>query len=195
VDTEGIRRPTARCDEIPIFQRFHASLNMFTAVVWQPLRDTQWYHRVTVRSTNFARAIAMGNLLWGYCVALYAMPEDSSRSVELLVFKNQHRDGLSLTRHGREAMQCVSFPSCLFLPLAEINGRPERITTSVRVFSFPTCARRCQVGAWRRSQDAIDAIGGYGLQPDISTVCQVNDLHQVTRVAGVGPRPRPGTAA
>jgi FAD binding domain len=62
-------------------------------------------------STNFARAIAMGNLQWGYCVALYAMPEDSSRSVELLVFKNQQRDALSLTRHGLEAMQCVSFPS------------------------------------------------------------------------------------
>jgi hypothetical protein len=74
------------------------------------LRDTQWHHRVTVRSTNFARAIAMGNLLWGYRVVLYAMPEDASRSVELLVFKNQHRDGLSLTQHGREAMQCVSFP-------------------------------------------------------------------------------------
>jgi hypothetical protein len=62
-------------------------------------------------TTNFARAIAMGNLLWSYCVALYAMPEDSSRLVELLVFKNQHRDGLRLTRHGREAMQCVSFRS------------------------------------------------------------------------------------
>ena len=44
-------------------------------------RDTQWYHRVTVRSTNFARAIAMGNLLWGYCVVLYAMTEDSSSLV------------------------------------------------------------------------------------------------------------------
>jgi hypothetical protein len=60
-------------------------------------------------STNFARAIAMGNLLSGYCVVLYAIPEDSSKSVELLVFKNQHRDGLSLTRHGREAIQCVTF--------------------------------------------------------------------------------------
>jgi hypothetical protein len=36
VDTEGIRCPTARCDEIPIFQRFHASLKMFTAVVMRP---------------------------------------------------------------------------------------------------------------------------------------------------------------
>jgi hypothetical protein len=61
-------------------------------------------------STNFARAIAMGNVLWGYCVVLYAMPEDSSRSVSLFVFKNQLRDGFSLTRYGREAMQCVSFP-------------------------------------------------------------------------------------
>jgi len=61
-------------------------------------------------STNFARAIVMGNLRWGYCVVLYAVPDDSSRSVELLVFKNQHRDGFSLTQHGREAMQCVSFP-------------------------------------------------------------------------------------
>ncbi len=47
----------------------------------------------------------------GYCVVLYAMPEDSSRLVYLLVYKNQHRDGLRLTRHGREAMKCVSFPS------------------------------------------------------------------------------------
>jgi hypothetical protein len=86
-------------------------------------RDTQWYHRVTVRSTNFARAIAMGNLLWGHFVILYAMPDDSSRSVSLPVFKNQHRDGFSLIRHGREAMQCVSFPyreQRLFL-LAQID--------------------------------------------------------------------------
>jgi hypothetical protein len=62
-------------------------------------------------ATNFARAIAMGNLLWRYCVILYAIPEDSSSSVEQLVFKNQHRDGFSLTRYGRDAMQCVSFPS------------------------------------------------------------------------------------
>ena len=47
----------------------------------------------------------------GYYDILYAMPEDSSRSVDLLVFKNQHRDRSSLVRHGREAMKCVSFPS------------------------------------------------------------------------------------
>ena len=44
-------------------------------------RDTQWHHRVTVRSTNFAQTIAMGNRLWEYCVILYAMPDNSSRSV------------------------------------------------------------------------------------------------------------------
>ena len=48
----------------------------------------------------------------GYYDILYAMPEDSSRSVDLLVFKNQHRDRSSLVRHGRKAMKCVSFPSC-----------------------------------------------------------------------------------
>ncbi len=85
-------------------------------------RETQWYQRVTVRSTNLARAMAMGKLL-GVVRILYVMPVDWSRSWYLFVANNRHHVRLSPTRHGRPVTKCVSFPSVSF-------------PSEVRVFSF-----------------------------------------------------------
>ncbi len=102
---------------VPDSRRVHRCLDSL-----RTQRETQWYQRVTVRSTNLARAMAMGNLL-GVIRTLYVMPVDSSRSWYLLVAKNHHPVRMSPNRHGRPVTKCVSFPSCLFL-------------SEVRVFSF-----------------------------------------------------------
>jgi hypothetical protein len=90
------------------------------------------------------------------------MPEDSSRSVYLLVYKNQHRDRLNLTRHGREAMQCVSLP--VSLPVRVFAGLTQEDSC---VDTNPPClhlactdlALRELVIAWRQlSAEARETI-------------------------------------